>query len=71
MSKLEKYDRNGLKIFGVALSGLTVAVMLIVTYVAWITGEFDSSVKSKCVEQTKARIYQWDGSTMMMYDENC
>lgn len=31
----------------------------------------DAPAQSKCVEQTKARIYEWDGTTQMMYDENC
>lgn len=66
-------DRVGYIVFnfvgacmGIAMLGVT-AVIGVVIY-----EEFsDAPIQSKCVEQTKARIYEWDGTTQMMYDESC
>ena len=51
---------------------LFMLLMMAGAFVFMTVQEFsDAPVQSKCVEHTKARIYEWDGTTQMMYDENC
>jgi hypothetical protein len=65
-----KFEKAFVASMAVCMVAVTLVLLFGISMMAY-EGFSDAPVQSKCVEDTKARIYEWDGTTQMMYDENC